>query len=139
MGLWTERVTPKYLDAHIAYTCKQFKIKRTVKAGRGRAKVKLRHIQHPPIKEDVMAYFVAMHEIGHVVIGMCDTRLEREALAWDWALKHSIVYPHYQIRQRICALLVRYLYRAKDNGWEFPDQDSAYWQLFRWWEVEDGT
>lgn len=127
------------LELHIQELCKAAKIKRTIKHGRGHAKVRLRHIQHPPIRDDEMAYFVALHEIGHVAIGMKQPRLEREAAAWEWALENSLIYPHYSTRQRICALLVRYLYRAKENHWEFPNEDSAYWTLFRWWEVEDGT
>lgn len=129
----------KYLDKHIEYMCKQFSVERTVKPGRGHAKVRKRTIQHPPIGIDEMAYFVALHELGHVVIGMHAHRLDREALAWEWALRQSLIEPHYSIRQRICSLLVRYLYRGKENNWEFPKEDSPFWQLFRWWEVEDGT
>lgn len=80
-----------------------------------------------------MAYFVALHEIGHVLVGMCDTRLEREAAAWEWALTHALVRPHYSTRQRICACLVRYVARAKSRGWRIPDATSSYWSLLAWW------
>ena len=82
-----------------------------------------------------MAYFVALHEIGHVVNGMTPpTRLDREAAAWVWALEHSLLEPHYSIRQRICALLVRYIYRAKENNWKLPETDSDFYKLMLWWE-----
>lgn len=126
------------LRKHIEKLCHSLKIEAEIKpAVRGRAKVRLRKIQHPPIESDEMAYFIALHEIGHVVIGMHASRLEREALAWEWALKNAIIEPHYSTRQRICANLVRYLFRARENDWGFPDEDSAFWRLLRWWEVEN--
>lgn len=128
-----------HLDRHVALLCAQMGVRRGITRGRGEAKVRLRTIKHQPIVDNEMAYFVALHELGHVAIGMKQPRLDREAAAWIWALENSAIYPHYATRQRICALLVRYLYRAKENGWEFPNEDSDYWKLFRWWEVEDGT
>lgn len=127
------------LRLHTAKLCESFKIEAEITRGRGRAKVRKRLIRHPPIQIDEMAYFIALHEIGHVVIGMHAPRLEREALAWEWALKNAIIDPHYSTRQRICANLVRYLFRAQENEWGFPDDDSAYWRLLRWWEVTDGS
>jgi len=52
-----------------------------------------------------MAYFVALHEIGHIIVGLEGSRLEREAACWDWAIEHALVRPHYSTRQRICACL----------------------------------
>lgn len=126
------------LNLHVDKLCRSLKVEAHVTRGRGRAKVKLRKIQYPPIKDDEMAYFIALHELGHIVIGMHASRLEREALAWEWALKNAIIEPHYSTRQRICANLIRYLFRARENDWGFPDEDSAYWRLLRWWEVEHG-
>lgn len=82
-----------------------------------------------------MAYFVALHEIGHVLIGLEGTRLEREAAAWDWALQHALVRPHYSTRQRICACLVRYLSRAQARGWKIPPAEHRYWTLLSWWRT----
>lgn len=139
----TMKVDPiyKFLDHHIGQLCDHYKIVRYITRGRGHAKVKLRKIYHPPITEE-MAYFIALHEIGHVVIGMKMPRLEREAEAWVWALEKAHIDPHYTTRQRICALLVRYLWRAKENTWELPEEDSPFWKLLKWWDVEevsDGT
>lgn len=118
---------------HIAVLCREHGIRRSVSEARGRARVKERWIQHPPIRSE-MAYFVALHEIGHIMVGIDGmTRLEREAAAWDWALDNALVLPHYSTRQRICACLVRYLARAQDRGWKIPRQNSRYWQLLEWW------
>lgn len=121
-------------DQHIRKLCEELEIRRIVKPGRGRARVSVRIIRHPPIGSDPMAYFVALHEIGHVVIGLQGTRLEREALAWQYALDNSIAPIHYSIRQRICALLIRYLARAQTAGWKMPQRGDLYWDLVSWWK-----
>jgi hypothetical protein len=121
------------LDAHIQSLCDELEIERIVRRGRGHAKTKHRRITHPPITEE-MAYFVALHEIGHIVIGLSGTRLEREALAWRYALDKTIISPHYSTRQRICACLVRYLHRAQVNKWKLPERGDLFWDLLRWWD-----
>lgn len=118
---------------HIVALCKEHDIRRTVQRGRGRARVKERWIQHPPLRDE-MAYFVALHEIGHIFVGLEGTRLEREAAAWDWALSHSLTRASYSTRQRICACLVRYLARAQMRGWKIPQPQSRYWELLAWRE-----
>jgi hypothetical protein len=80
-----------------------------------------------------MAYFVALHEIAHVVRGLEGKRLEREAWCWDWAIQNAIVVPHFSTRQRICACLVRYLIRAPSRGWAIPGRQSRFWDLLIWW------
>lgn len=119
-------------ELHIAALCEEHGIRRTVAEGRGRARVKERWIQHPPIRDE-MAYFVALHEIGHICVGLRESRLEREAAAWEWALRSALVEPTYPTRQRICACLVRYLARAQARGWTFPPPESPYWRLMAWW------
>jgi hypothetical protein len=117
---------------HINLLCKEHGITRVIRPGRGHAKVEKRWIQHPPIREE-MAYFVALHEIGHIMVGLQDSRLQREAAAWAWALENSIVRPHYSTRQRITALLVRYIARAQANGWKIPADGELFWRLLAWW------
>jgi hypothetical protein len=117
---------------HVAALCAEHNIKRVIAPGRGHAKVRARTIQHPPIRTE-MAYFVALHEIAHILRGLEGTRLEREAWCWDWAIQNALVRPHYSTRQRICACLVRYLVRAKENGWRIPKSGSVYWELVQWW------
>jgi hypothetical protein len=117
---------------HIRQLCQELDIKRVIAPGRGRAKVVTRTIQHPPIRTE-MAYFVALHEIGHIVVGLEGKRLEREAKAWRWALENALVVPHFSTRQRICACLVRYLWRAQVRGWAIPPSTADYWRLMAWW------
>ena len=50
-------------------------------------------ISIPPIRGQV-SYFIALHEIGHLVgKGRSAPRLESEANAWLFALEHSVVEP----------------------------------------------
>lgn len=83
-----------------------------------------------------MAYFVALHEIGHVLVGLEGTRLEREAACWKWAIQNAIILPSFPTRQRICACLVRYLFRAQGRGWKIPAPGSDFWLLMQWWQPE---
>lgn len=119
------------LEKHIKQLCDEHDIEFTVKEGRGHAKVKSRQIQIPPIQED-MDYFVALHEVGHIMGGLGGLRLDREGKAWTWALKHALFEPEYPIRQRICSLLVRYLFRARAKGWKIPEEGD-FWENMVWW------
>lgn len=121
------------LERHVRKLCDEHDIRFKVKKGRGHARVKARSIQIPPIKED-MNYFVALHEVGHVVDGMPKGvgRLQREADAWTFALAHAIIDPDYRVKQRICALLVRYWFRAQKAGWTIP-KDGPFWDHMQWW------
>lgn len=80
-----------------------------------------------------MTYFVALHEVGHIIVGLEGTRLEREAACWRYALDTALIEPHFSIRQRICACLVRYLWRAHQRGWQIPGKGADYWRLMCWW------
>lgn len=124
------------LDDHVAALCDHHGITRLVRPGRGRCRVKIRVIRHPPIEDDEMAYFVALHEVGHAILGVPagSKRLEREAWCWDYALRESLIPPHYSTLQRIAACLLRYLARAQENGWYVPESGSAFWRLLRWWD-----
>lgn len=127
-------VRARTLDRHVAALCKEHGITRIVAPGRGRARVPSKTIKHPPITmADPMTYFVALHEIGHILVGLSGTRLEREAACWRYALEISLIEPHYSIKQRICACLVRYVYRARMRGWKVPRAGDPYWDLVEWW------
>lgn len=123
------------LDEHVVALCKEHEVRRIVKPGRGRCRARARVIRHPPIVEE-MNYFVALHEIGHAVLGLPPglCRLEREAWCWRWALEHAAYAPHFSTRQRISACLVRYLYRAASRGWKIPTAESDFWKLLAWWD-----
>lgn len=121
-------------DEHVDGLCGEFKITRKVRPGRGHANVKKRTIQHAPLDlGDEMAYFVALHEIGHIIVGLKETRLEREAAAWVWALDAALTRPSYVTRQRICACLWRYYRRAVENNWPIPPEGHMFWELMEWW------
>jgi len=79
-----------------------------------------------------MSYFIALHEVGHVVTGLGGKRLDREGKAWTFALRNAIIEPDYRERQRICALLVRYYFRAKEEGWAIPKRGD-FWNNMMWW------
>lgn len=123
------------LDRHVAALCKEHGISRIVAPGRGRASVPRRLIKHPKITmADPMSYFVALHEVGHILVGLSGTRLEREAACWRYALDVALIEPHFSIRQRICACLVRYIARATEHGWKIPAAGSDYYALMAWWQ-----
>jgi hypothetical protein len=86
------------------------------------------------MQED-MDYFVALHEVGHVVNGSPrgSLRLEREGDAWTFALDNTIIDVEYPIRQRICSLLVRYWFRAQKAKWKIPEE-GAFWEHMIWWD-----
>ena len=86
-----------------------------------------------------MAYFVALHEVGHIVLGIppLSSRLEREAWCWRYAYEQARVYPSYPTRQRVAACLLRYVARAKKHGWRIPDEGSDFWAVMAWWNPPD--
>lgn len=120
------------LKKHIDTLLREHDITATYDSGRGHASVPKREISIPPIEEE-MDYFISLHEIGHVVIGLKGrTRLEREAHAWTWAFDNTLIEVQYPERQRICALLVRYWFKAKSKGWKVPEA-GEFWDHMQWW------
>ncbi len=114
---------PRTLDLHIDDLCARHGIRRV--AGRGRAVViRVRHrdgrterrleIRVPPVRGQV-SYFVALHEIGHLVgQGRSGRRLESEEAAWRFALAEALVAPTdtHAASNRQAAAVVRDLGRA---------------------------
>ena len=84
------------MEAHVADLCREYEIGLAGASARGRAirwRGGRREISVPPIRGQV-SYFIALHEIGHLVgPGRSAPRLESEANAWLWALDHSVVEP----------------------------------------------
>src|SRR5205085_9819509 len=103
-------VHPRTLALHTDDLCARYGIRRT--GGRGRAVVvRVRHrdgrterrleIRVPPVRGQV-SYFVALHEIGHLVgAGRSGRRLESEEAAWRFALAEAPVAPADTTRRRI--------------------------------------
>ena len=66
-------------------------------------------IRIPPVRGQV-SYFVALHEIGHLVGGgRSGRRLEKEEAAWRYALAHALVAPTDATRRRIGRRLRSYV------------------------------
>lgn len=114
-------------QAHIESLCNEHEITRVVIHGRAHADVP-KKIIYLPAAIGEKAYFISLHEIGHIMTGLEPPVLERERMAWDWAIAHSIKKPSQLTKQVICALLVRHMY-------EDPDQTPTpeYIKLLKWY------
>jgi hypothetical protein len=136
------------LDLHIDDLCARHGIRRV--DGRGRAVViRVRHrdgrterrleIRVPPVRGQV-TYFVALHEIGHLVgAGRSGRRLESEAAAWRFALTQALVDPTDSTRRRIGKRLRSYVtwaeLRARRRTPPFvPPANDPFWDLLAWLE-----
>ncbi len=137
------------LDTHIDDVCAAHGIRRV--PGRGRAVViRVRHrdgrierrleIRVPRVRGQV-TYFVALHEIGHLVgVGRSGRRLEREEAAWRFALAAAIVAPTDSTRRRLGKRLRSYVtwaeLRARRRRPPFiPPAHASFWDLLAWLEV----
>jgi hypothetical protein len=87
-----------------------------------------------PMSYSMLSYFCALRDIGRLVVELDDGPLEREAVAWQWAVDTAIARPDLDVRWMICAQLWRYLARARELDWALPRPESPYWDLMAWWE-----
>jgi hypothetical protein len=139
---------PRTLDLHIDDLCAKHGIRRIVGQGRavvirvshrdGRTERRL-EIRVPPVRGQV-SYFVALHEIGHLIgAGRSGRRLEREAAAWRFALSETLVTPTDTTRRRLGKRLRSYVtwaeLRARRRQPPFvPPANDPFWQLLGWLE-----
>ena len=136
------------LDLHIDDLCARHGIRRV--DGRGRAVViRIRHrdgrserrleIRVPPVRGQV-SYFVALHEIGHLVgAGRSGRRLESEEAAWRFALTEALVTPTDSTRRRIGKRLRSYVTWAELRSRRrrppsIPPAQDPFWELLAWLE-----
>lgn len=127
------------MERHVEELCDEYGIELAGSSARGRA-IRWRggrlEIAIPPIRGQV-SYFIALHEIGHLVgPGRSAPRLESEANAWLWALKHSAVEPTAATQRSIARRLEGYLAWARNRQYRrvpprIPDPDHAFWSLIR--------
>ena len=125
------------MDSHIAQLCAEHRIELTGGSSRGRA-IRWRggrlEISIPEIRGQV-SYFIALHEIGHLVgRGRSAPRLEAEANAWLWALERAAVKPTDATLRSISKRLYGYLEWARNRQHRrvpprIPPRDHAFWSL----------
>jgi hypothetical protein len=132
------------LDRHVDELCELHGIVRLT-GSRGRAEVQRRNgrrtiaIRIPPVRGQV-TYFVALHEIGHLVgPGRSGTRLEKEAAAWRFALREARVEPSDACRRRIGRRLRSYVTWAQLRQHRrrppvLPPPDAPFWSLLGYLE-----
>jgi hypothetical protein len=125
------------LEAHVEDLCEEHGIEYAGSSRRGRAirwRGGRRQIAIPEIRGQV-SYFVALHEIGHLVgPGRSAPRLEAEANAWLWALRNSAVEPTPATRRSISRRLQGYLDWARNRQYRripprIPPREHPFWGL----------
>jgi len=133
------------LDRHVDELCELHGIVR-LSGTRGRAEVHRRNgrrtvaIRIPPVRGQV-TYFVALHEIGHLVgPGRSGTRLDKEAAAWRFALREARVQPSDACRRRIGKRLRSYVTWAELRQHRrrppvLPPPESPFWSLLAYLEA----
>jgi hypothetical protein len=138
-------VSAAALDRHVDELCELHGIDRR-SGSRGRAEVHRRNrrrtiaIRIPPVRGQV-TYFVALHEIGHLVgPGRSGTRLEKEAAAWRFALHEACVLPSDACRRRIGKRLRSYVTWAELRQYRrrppvLPEPGSDFWRLLAYLEA----
>jgi hypothetical protein len=125
------------MEAHIEDLCREHGIELVGASSRGRA-IRWRggrlEISIPPIRGQV-SYFLALHEIGHLVgRGRSAPRLESEANAWLWALDHGVVEPTPATLRSISRRLRGYLDWARNRQYRrvpprIPPYEHPFWAL----------
>lgn len=125
------------MEAHVEDLCHEHGIELVGASARGRA-IRWRggrlEISIPPIRGQI-SYFIALHEIGHLVgRGRSAPRLESEANAWIWALDHSVVEPTPATLRSISRRLRGYLEWARNRQHRrvpprIPPREHPFWQL----------
>jgi hypothetical protein len=125
------------MEAHVEELCAAHGIGLTGSSARGRA-IRWRggrlEISIPPIRGQV-SYFIALHEIGHLVgRGRSAPRLEAEANAWIWALENTAVEPTDATLRSISRRLNGYLRWAQNRQYRkvpprIPEREHLFWSL----------
>ena len=125
------------MQAHVEDLCHEHGIQLAGASSRGRA-IRWQggrlEISIPPIRGQV-SYFIALHEIGHLVgRGRSAPRLESEANAWLWALDHSLVKPTPATLRSISRRLRGYLEWARNRQYRripprIPPREHPFWSL----------
>lgn len=133
---------------HVAHLCDEYRIHHEVVQGaRGRALPARRVIRTPAVR-GIRQYYLALHEIAHVVLADCAAEageaydlypaVRREEQAWRWALEHATEAPTDGIRRWIFRGLwgyvvaggsAHYMGAFDPLGRMVPAPDDPFWEL----------
>jgi hypothetical protein len=98
---------PAPLAAHVEGLCDGHGIRWSHRNLQAYATSTTRRIAFPRIR-DRKDYFVALHEIAHIVLEHGSPSLRQEREAWNWALEHARVKPTQAVRAMIRRALRSY-------------------------------
>jgi hypothetical protein len=130
---------PASLADHVAGLCAQYRVTHEVGGTRALAEPKERRITTPRPVTRIRSYYIALHEIAHVVQGFDSkkARAPQEAAAWTWAIDNAIVPPSDGVRRHIFQVVWGYVvsdgnrhfqgYGAK--GRMIPAREDPFWQF----------
>ena len=122
------------MAAHFEKAAEQYQVKVIYYTGSGRAFPRERKVMVRPVRGP-STYFAAMHELGHIVgPGRSGHKLEREAMAWNWAFGAAIRKPTKTVRHHVAKCLRSYLYAGRRRsglrqGMIEPPEHHVFWQL----------
>jgi hypothetical protein len=117
------------LAAHIEKLCAENDIQLLERRSYGGAAFRrARTIRIRPVKTQ-RTYIVALHEIGHVIgTNRSGRRLEKEAAAWDFVVKHSIIALSPPSYAQMFKYLNSYLNRAQwSKRMTIPAKEHRFW------------
>jgi hypothetical protein len=87
-------------------------------------------------------YFVALHEIAHIVYGPAASglRLSKEAHAWQWAVSNSLIKTNSAVAAMIARMLGSYLRAAERSNGRMvtPASDHVLWKILAEMEKNSG-
>lgn len=105
------------LTGHVEALCRDHRVELDLRASTAaRSWRRPRRIRVQPVKS-LVTYYVALHELGHVLARRRSLggRLEKEATAWMWALEHALEDPNAAVWGAVHRSLDSYLTWASNR------------------------
>lgn len=121
------------LATHVEILCAENDIQMVERSSYGGVAFKRsRTIRIKPVKTQ-RTYIVALHEIGQVIgANRSGRRLEKEAAAWDFVLKQTIIPLSRASYAQMLKYLNSYLLRAQwSNRMTVPPREHRFWVTYR--------
>lgn len=125
------KTTVKKMESHVQGLCAQHGITVGSHSRGGRASRNSKTIWIRPVRSSV-TYFVALHEIAHVVYPPAGRglRMEQEAHAWDWAIENAVAPISKTVRHLIHRCLDSYrLAGERSKNMKMPPSEHKFWEL----------